>query len=218
MALPVEMLWNDEVLVAMLVYALSATGTAFAFRRASRITVGIDGVRVHGTSRTRYYAYRDLDEVRLVGGALALVRKERVLLTLQICGDDAVRREAIVARIAAAIARARDPGASSAARFVEARSRNDVVRAASGGSDYRASAITREQLWGVVEGPTSTAIARAAAAEALVATKDPSERARLRVAAAACADPRTRVALERLAEDDAEVAQVDVKARTIPSG
>jgi hypothetical protein len=61
-------------------------------------------------------------------------------------------------------------------------------------------------------------MARAAAAEALVATKDPSERARLRVAAAACADPRTRVALERLAEDEAETAPIDAKARTIASG
>ena len=45
-----------------------ALSSALLFRRASRVAVGVDGVRVAGTSRTRFYGYKDLDGVRVNGG------------------------------------------------------------------------------------------------------------------------------------------------------
>jgi hypothetical protein len=67
------------------------------------------------------------------------------------------------------------------------------------------AALTRDQLWALVEGPEVEASARRAAAEALVssaASGDGRERARLRVAADHCAEPNVRVALAELAGTD----------------
>jgi hypothetical protein len=75
-----------------------------------------------------------------------------------------------------------------------------VVASSLGGDSYRFPSISREQLWDLVEGPAADASTRTAAARALSAALDVSERARLRVAAAQCAEPRLRVALETVAD------------------
>ena len=62
--------------------------------------------------------------------------------------------------------------------------------------------VSHDALWSLVEGAAVDATTRAAAAEALVRTGGEPERARLRVAAAHCADPRVRVVLEELADDE----------------
>jgi hypothetical protein len=53
-----------------------------------------------------------------------------------------------------------------------------------------------------VEGPVSDANARRVAAEALAPDMTRDEKARLRVVAEKCAEPRARVALERLLEEE----------------
>ncbi len=67
------------------------------------------------------------------------------------------------------------------------------------GTDVR---TTRDQLWALVEGPEHDAEARTRAARALARTHTPDESTRLRVAAAHCAEPRVRVLLEELAEEE----------------
>jgi hypothetical protein len=66
-------------------------------------------------------------------------------------------------------------------------------------------AVTREQLWAIVEGPEHDARTRVGAAGALATTGDVAERARLRISAAHCAEPQVRVALQELAEEDEDV-------------
>jgi hypothetical protein len=200
-ALPIGTLYRDRRLfAAMVAYMVVAAVTATVFRVASRVAVGIDGVLVKGTSRTRFFAYRDIDDARVTNGDVELVRKGRVVLRLQLHGVDAIRRDAVLARIRENIARVQRGEHAVAAQLVSSASKGELARVASGGADYRAASLSREALWQLIEGPTVDADARRAAATALAKTSDESERVRLRVAAEHCADPQVRVALAELAE------------------
>jgi hypothetical protein len=78
---------------------------------------------------------------------------------------------------------------------------------------YREAALSREQLWRLVEGPITDAATRTAAAEALASALDRADRVRLRLAASHCTDPRVRIALGLLArEDDAQAGGAALKA------
>jgi hypothetical protein len=129
-----------------------------------------------------------------------------VALRLQLHGEDATRRDAIVARIHEALARVKDVERDAAANFVTSRSTDKVAESARGGGDYRMPSVSHEALWSLVEGAAVAAPTRTAAAEALVSTGGEEDRDRLRVAAAHCADPRVRLALEQLADDEAAEA------------
>ncbi|HEY2512870.1 MAG TPA: hypothetical protein VGI39_18515 [Polyangiaceae bacterium] len=185
-------------------YVGLAGAGAYAFRQASRVSVGVDGVHIRGTSRARFFAYRDLDGARADGSDIVLIREGKLVLRLQLHGEDARKREAVVARVAAHIEQVREGHQATAAQLVTSASERDLVRAASGAGDYRAAALTREQLWSLVEGPEIGAEERSAAAMALVRAGGEAERARLRVAAEQCAEPRVRVALGAIAEDAEE--------------
>jgi hypothetical protein len=206
-SLPILALFKDpRVFTVIASYVGVAAASAFAFRRASRIAVGVDGIYVGGTSRARFFAYRDLDEVRARGGDLELVRRGRVVLRLQLHGKDATRREAILARMVDGLARVKDVERDAAANFVTSRSVDHVVDSARGGGDYRMPSVSSDALWALVEGQGVDATTRTAAAEALVKVAG-ADRERLRVAAAHCADPRVRVALEDLGDEaDGEAA------------
>jgi hypothetical protein len=196
--------WVGTVEVGYIVCALAA---ALTFRQASKIAVGVDGVLVKGTSRTRFFAYREVEDARERGGEIELVRGGRTVLRLQLHGRDATRRDAIIARIREAIQRARSAEDARARELVESSSTYQLERVASGGADYRTASLTRAELWALVEGPGIDADTRTAAAEALARTGGGEERARLRVLAAACAQPKVRVALEELLERDAAEAE-----------
>jgi len=204
LALSSEHAFRDPQIVGALVaYALAALGGAALFRNGSKVAVGVDGVLVRGTSRTRFFPYRELDAARVEGSDLELVRKDRVVLRLQLHGEDASKRTAVLARIREAIDVVKEGRSAASAHLVSAASPAELARAAGGGADYRAAALTREQLWALIEGPESAEDARRAAAEAIAKTSSPDEKARLRVAAEHCAAPTMRVALERLAAEAA---------------
>jgi hypothetical protein len=131
------------------------------------------------------------------------LRREHVVLRLQLHGEDAAKQSAILARVEEAIARAA-AGAATTSDVVAATSAEDLARRAGGAADYRAPALTREQLWEIVEGAEHRANGRTAAARALATSGDRDERARLRVAAEHCAEPALRQELEALAEAEAE--------------
>jgi hypothetical protein len=195
--------YSDARLVAAMAgYIALAVGGAWLFRRASRVSIGLDGVHVSGSSRTRFFAYRDLDAARAKGDDLVLMRGARTVLRLQLHGKDAARREAVLERIRAAIQRTHDERRDATTDFVSAASGDDLTRAAFGAGDYRVAALPREQLWALVEGPTVGAAARHAAAAALVKSGDGDARSRLRVTADSCADPRVRVALQKMCEGE----------------
>jgi hypothetical protein len=192
----------------VLAYIVAVAGAVAAFSRASRVAVGIDGVLVRGTSRQRFFAYRDVDRAELRGSDLCLLRGDKVVLRLQLHGADASRAEAVLARIQGHIARVAERRGKAEEGLVESATAEQIARAVSGAVDFRQPTVSREALWEIVEGPTVDGAAREAAAKALVKTAVAEDRARLRVAASRCADPRVRVALERIDEghDAEEVA------------
>ena len=124
-------------------YAFVATVflVPFAFRRASRIAVGIDGVWVRDASQVRFFAYRDLDEARAKGADLELVRGGRTTLHLQMHGEDAAQRGEVIARVNAGIARSRDASARGAEVIVQTVGTTDVTAATNGADRYRLPSI-----------------------------------------------------------------------------
>lgn len=69
-------------------------------------------------------------------------------------------------------------------------------------ADHRVAPIEPDRLWRIVEDPSSRAIDRAAAAVALTARADASERRRLQAVSDATAAPKLRIALEAAARGD----------------
>jgi hypothetical protein len=201
---------------ALWCYLTVALGAPLWLWRASRIAVGVDGVRVRDTSQTRFYPYRDLDDARPRGADLEILARGRAVLRLQLHGDDASRRDEVLARVRAAIARSRKPTDRAAQLVVEAMPPHRIAQA-SIEPRYRVPSVSRDQLWSLVEGSTSDAPTRTAAAEALSLHLDAAERTRLRLAAARCAEPRLRLALESLATPDAprgNRAEVDERSES----
>ena len=90
------------------------------------------------------------------------------------------------------------PGGRSVERWVR------DLRAMPRGPSYRLPGDA-ETLWRLVDDPGAPPAARAGAAVAL-STLDEDSRVRLRVAAEACAEPRLRAALTRVAEGAADDA------------
>lgn len=201
---------DPRVFAAIAAYAAAAGVAALAFQRTARIVVGVDGVRV----RDAFYAYRELDDVQAEGGDLVLVREGRHILRLQLHSEDADRRDELLARIRGALGRSKDESARAATILVNARPAADLARRAT----YREPTVSREQLWELVEGSTADASTRVAAAEALALALPSSERARLRVAAEQCAEPRARIALEALIDDDGDATPQARRMRRSPAG
>jgi hypothetical protein len=189
---------NMTVLCWLILYVVVAVTALLAFRRASRIAVGVDGVLVHGSRR--FFAFRDLETARADGSDLVLMRHGKVALRLQLHGADALHRDAVAARLAAAIQIARVRANAAVGELVASVSSRQLARSAGGASDYRVPSVSRDQLWALVEGPEHDGSTRAAAARALVATGSTTERARLRVAATRCAEPRLRIELLEMAD------------------
>jgi hypothetical protein len=189
---------------ALMAYVALAIAGTLAFRRASRIAVGVDGVFVTGTSRTRFFPYAALDGARAKGTDIELIRGSSVVLRLQLHGEDATQKDAILSRIQEAIEGAKAGATAGAGQVVAAATEDQLSRLAEGGADYRAPALTREQLWSLVEGPEHDRRTRTAAARALAKTGNDEERRRLRVAAEHCAEPQVRVLLLEMADDEDE--------------
>jgi len=118
-------------------------------------------------------------------------------------------RDAVLLRMQEALAAARArPRAPRLAELVERAGRRhevwlaDLRELRTRETDYRTAALSRDDLWGLVEDPAAPPDARAGAAFVLQAGSAEPERARLRIAANATASPRLRIALDSAAEGD----------------
>jgi hypothetical protein len=201
--LPQQIVYGTPGVAGFLAYVALVAGGALAFQRASRIGVGLDGVLVTGSSRTRFYGYRDLDDVEATRwGDVLLRRGGRVVLRLQLHGEDEGRHQAIADRIREGITLAGKLASGGAQRLAEAVGPAPLAHAARGQGSFRAPGATREELWELVEAPATSGAARSAAAEALALEADRADRARLRVAAERCAEPTARAALMRIVVDE----------------
>ena len=151
--------------------------------------------------------------MRTNGSSIELTRGERVVLRLQLHGEDAVRRDALAERIRGAIKTAADQRSLPEVDFVRSAKADVLARAADGATSYREAAPSRDKLWAALESPAVDAAGRKAAASALARTSDDSERGRLRVAAEHCAEPSVRARIYELLDEDDEPAELAAPRR-----
>jgi hypothetical protein len=205
-ALPTTVLAHNHLFQASLIsYLIAAIGGAALFQRTSRISVGLDGLHVSGSARSRFFGFADIDDARANGISLELLRQGRVVVRLQLHGEDAARRDALAERLREAIKRAKSQRDEPAIAFVKAASKAQLGHAAVGATSYRQVLPTRDKLWDAVEGAAIDADTRTAAAAALARDGDAADRTRLRIAAEHCAEPNVRKRIEALLEEEEEV-------------
>jgi hypothetical protein len=191
------------------------------FRRlASRITVGSDGMLLHGWPRARFVSWRDVSAFRahpVPPLRATMMRFDVILKSGEVIGIHASAEKAVTWE--ALLGRAREllhayqmhPPAEAPVALPVARagrSAADWLRGlrgmTRGADDYRSMSISDETLGSIVEDPRAEASARAGAAAALAGSPDAHTRVRLRVAADASVSPVLNRALVRIAEADAD--------------
>jgi hypothetical protein len=201
------------------VWLFATAAAAFLAARVARpksVTIGADGVVVPGFVRDRFVPFAAVAAVQATTTSVVFVapktgeRRER----RRACAADPDAARAVSLRVERAMAEARGEGPSAKRLESLAREGRTVAawreaasRAASGG-DYRATTLSADDLAALLTAPDASAEHRVGAAFALAAAGEP-ERARVRVAAEACASPKLRVALEAIAAGDAEEAAVE---------
>jgi hypothetical protein len=198
-------------------FTLGLTVAAVGFVRAlvamaaspPDVVLGVDGVRVEGVVRRRFFPYASITAARATPHALLLDLQsgDTVLVPAPGAGRARMRAlaEAVAARIGESVpSSARLPSLSdvSVGKWREA-----IVAGAAGGTGYREASISNEALERSLLGPGLTCEARVATAIALLARGE--EPTHIRVAASAVADDTTRALLERLAEGEADDAALE---------
>ncbi|HEY3815757.1 MAG TPA: hypothetical protein VGL81_01220 [Polyangiaceae bacterium] len=177
-------------------------------RDATRVNVGSDGVLIRRFGEQRFVSYASVNAITASGGRtirLALSSGEDLLLTLGPGGAQGHLRDVLVERLEEARAAfARAGGSRNAEALVDPGGRAPLrwlreVRALASARDYRETRLDEEWLWRVMDDAAASPGVRAGAAVALSAL-DHASRVRIRVAAEACAEPRLRVALTRVAD------------------
>lgn len=187
----------------------------WGFNQFVRVAVGADGVRVARLlSRNEFIPFSAFEAAETDGRDVTFRLKNGKTIAmhlpagkrrdkLHIFVDRNQDARLLVSRINERIATHRK-GPTDAALLVRGeRDARTWMRAVIGTSDehasFRVPAFPAEDLWRVVEDPAAATTARAAAALALKSQLDDDGRARLRIAADACASPKLRVALEATA-------------------
>ena len=194
--------WLAIALLA--VYLALAVAIRWAFR--VNLPVGDDGVHSKRRGKSVFLPYAELDRVdRVDDGLLLQVRGEPAIVLRRWGRAEKHHVERVLARIAelrdaspkdAQVLLAR--GARSVAEWVA-----DLTALATE-RGYRAVHLPPDRLWSVAEDPSVEPEERAAAALILRSSLDEQGKARLRVAAAACASPTTRQTLKVLADGEDE--------------
>lgn len=183
------------------------------------IQVAADGVHATWQGSERFIPFSEVRDFR--GGALELASGERVYLPLAI-GDGGT--PALHERVREALEIHQAGGTRALAAIVARGGRDastwlDHLRGMRDGR-YRERAYETDDLWAIVEDPAAPEDARAAAAALLRASLDGAGRERIRVASAAAASPRLRVALETTADaetdEEAEQSLVDLAREAEP--
>ncbi len=224
---------------APLALALAAVALIVLFAGVAvptRVMVGADGVLMRWLGTENFVPWSSVVAIEPFDGGVVLALAKGQWLTLRMPAAHQryhPEREAVVERMQVAWrAHARTETDEAAAGLVrrEGNRTREWVRAMrtlmSTEQGYRQAALPPERLWRVVEDPSAEGTARIGAAVALAASLDDAGRERLRAAAAACVEPRVRVALgatatsemARLADEDlaATIDAIDFSVAGLP--
>jgi hypothetical protein len=177
----------------------------------TNVSVGRDGVLVGGLVRRSFYPFAKIASVQKTKWGVMLVRESGREVEVRTEAKENAKaspnRDALFECIQRRVAELATQRGETNAAVLLARGGRSVeewtrgLHALGGGEvgGYRAPAIPTEEMWRILEDPTSDATARAGAAVALRASLDDEGRARVRAAAEESASPRVRVALEAAA-------------------
>lgn len=187
------------------------------------LSVGADGVHVRRwLGGARFVRYSDIQRVTTNRGTVSLeLRNDSTLMmshggrarAVWLLGRDTQNEaEAIFTRVASQVEIHRVRELASSIHALLARGARPTERwlgalrvCSDASASFRAAAIPPDVLWSVVEDTTAPPSSRVGAAVALRGTLDHAATARLTRAAEACAAPRIRVALERVARANDDV-------------
>lgn len=188
------------------------------------LRVGTDGVAIQRRGRDEYVPYEELEAVEAKAETVLIRRVDGTtdsLSTRTAQGGDKGDPDQVLEVVAAiqAAMEARGLSRSAGARaLVERQGRTiDAWRAAlvglvERGSDYRQSSLTSEDLVRVLEDPSAPPEQRIGAALGLRGLAGPEGEgtlSKIRIAAAATANPRVRIALSKAADDELDEAAVE---------
>jgi hypothetical protein len=175
----------------------------------ARVVVGSEGLVLRRGVRTRTLSYDVILEVVAANERLDIVVESGDTVEIIVAATGKMEvLEGIAARIREAMARRGGKGASRIGELLDPQGRTladwraslrDLGKAEAG---YRRGAVTPEALLAVLEDPAVPPARRIGAAMALRIGEHAEARARIRVAAEACADDGLREALEEAAEDE----------------
>jgi hypothetical protein len=182
------------------------------------VAIGTDGIVVRRLFRDRFFPYASISKVKLVEGGVALALRDAGVLRLRTqswrkTGEDSLA-QALLERIQAARgAAAVDDDVHAKLVLLERKGRTlDAWRAHLASlvdkAGYRTSAVTERDLAAVVTDGSLSAEHRIAATLALAAADRGEARARVRIAADACADRELRIALEEASEGEVDDTRV----------
>lgn len=198
-----------------IVGSLALTRLGMGFITLPEITVGTDGLAYQRGPFRRFIPLSEIKEVRSSDVTLYIhLRDGRVKKIRSLTGADPGRAYSLELRVREAIAASRGEHAEGQLELLErhGRSVSDWTVALAGltraGSSYRVVGLSADDLDAIVASPDVTPERRIGAALALQGAGHPSARDRIRVAAAQCASPRLRVALERVGEGAVDVEAI----------
>lgn len=191
------------------------------------VTVGLDGILVRTLFGARFFSFEGVIEATALPNGVALHHadgsRDRLLFYRLATARRLRDRDAIISLVKDALSEARvideprPPDALARRGRPIAAWREAIAAVARGG--YRDLGLSPEALDQTVSSAASSAEARIAAAIALSTTGEDGAKDRIRVAADACADPKVRVSLERIADgadaDHVIEAALDERARVI---
>ncbi len=186
----------------------------WALRQIVRVSVGADGIQVRRMlAGSRYVPFHAIEKAETDGRTVTLRLRDGTTIEMHqtgnknvkpiLFGDRVEEAEKLVERINARIRELHHAGGDVNALAHDGKDARtwmrDVALASDEHADFRAPAVPPDELWRVVEDPSTSATTRAGAAVALRKRLDDDGRARLRVLADACAAPKLRVALQAAA-------------------
>jgi hypothetical protein len=196
-------------------------------RISTRVDVGSDGILLRRLGERRFISYGALEGASVHGRQISLSVRPGKRLRLRLLGTGSeaeISRDALLRRIEeaqAAFVASRDtegtealiaPGGRAVAEWVR------DIRALARARDYREARVETERLWNVVGDASAAPATRAGAAVALATAAENDARARLRVASEACADPKLRTALVRVADGASDEALAEALAPLVVGG
>lgn len=204
-------MWFTIVLAAFVGAAMATS--------APEVTVGLDGLRVRNARRTWFESFDGVVDVRSTARGLELVKGDGTAkpVPLYLVGTPQrqMQRDALVESIQDALEERAKTAQGTEALAALARagrtvsSWREAIRSMALDGSYRRASLPFEGLTRVLQRADASPEDRIGAALALKASHPEEATERVRIAAQTCADPKVRVALERVAEGAEEDAAIE---------